>query len=261
MRKLALLTMCSMWFAAGAARADALVGWGDSPTNGAPILQTFNCHANTGANTMVISVVPEYDLIGVTGMQLDLVAWQGTGGECYSPSNGGQCYIPPLPAYWDMGPGGCRAGAISGVAGFYGTPRVDPSPVVDPWQGAISLCTGWHVETGGMWTEKGYEPTSVGRLDVQASIPQGSSVDLLAGHEYYIATVTLRHTKSLMPGGCEGCCTSVEFHPRITLQYVGGAAYLEPTSGIGGVWQGSQGQCTAVPTRGSTWGAIKSAYR
>lgn len=108
------------------------------------------------------------------------------------------------------------------------------------------------------------ESTTAGRYAMEGALTAGTSTDLLAGHEYYLATVTLRHTKAAMPGGCSGCCTPVRFAPVIHLTGANGG-WLATITGPDppGIWQGYSGSaaCEAVPARTSTWGALKSAYR
>lgn len=83
MRK-ALLPMLAMsLLLAQAAGAQVLMGWGDSPTNGAPTTQVFDCKSNGGASTLVVSLVPPTDIPGVVGFSVDLTAW--VGGRAKSP--------------------------------------------------------------------------------------------------------------------------------------------------------------------------------
>ena len=236
-----------------------MLGWGDSPTNGAPTTRVFDCKSNSGVSTLVVSVVPTADIPGVAGFSVALTAWVGGEGEI-SPCCG-PWLPPPLPPYWDLGPGGCRAGAISASAGFQGGP--DPNPVLDPLGSALFLAKPWFLETSLNVPGALPESSTVGRYAMEGVL-DGTTADLLAGHEYYLATITLRHTKAAMPGGCSGCCTSVRFSPVIRLTGTGGSLLATITGqDPPGVWQGfsGQGACEVVPARTSTWGALKSVYR
>jgi hypothetical protein len=104
------------------------------------------------------------------------------------------------------------------------------------------------------------ETLTVARCGLEGTLQAGTTVDLLAGHEYYVATFTIRHDKSASSGSCAGCCVPVEFQARVEVSaagptYAGG-------QGMPGLWQGWQNyNCSVVSTRTSTWGALKSAYR
>ncbi len=269
MRKLALLTLCSLLFAALTAHAQVNMGWGDSPSNSASTTQVFDCQSNTGSSTLVISIVPGSDIAGVTGFSIDLRSFVGDGGTCddFSGGTASSCLPPPMPAFWDLGSGGCHAGAISASGDFRAEPWASSTQVLDPWQGNALVFGGpWTLQTISGYPQRPLETSTVGDYWVSGALSGGMSVDLLAGHEYYLARITVRHTLSTTAGGCAGCCTPVEFHPvTVWLDVTGsGSVGLSPNLLSGpGLWQGSAGWalCNVVPTRRSTWGALKSAYR
>ena len=247
------------------ASAQLNVGWGDSPTNGAPTTHAFACASDAGSSTLVFSLVPATDLVGVTAFLLDLTASVGDGVACDPLPDGSGCVPPPLPAYWDLTPGtGCRAGVISASLDFTAAPYANSALVTDPWHGgAALLLTPWVVlaKVGG---SNGYQqPYTVGRCQVVGNLPAGSSVNLLAGHEYYFATVTIQHAKSA-PGGCEGCCAAVRIDPLLEIALTDHSVAVISQSLSGpALWQGAQGSlaCSSVPVRQRTWGSLKSAYR
>jgi hypothetical protein len=260
MKKTLLSLLVMSFVLVVSASAQVLVGWGDSPTNGASLLESFDCLTSTGTSTLVVSLAMPIDVPGVTGFSVDFRFYTSDGGECYP----GPCGYGPLPAYWDLRPTGCRAGAISCSADFSAAPWVSSTQVADPWQaGALVL--------GGPWTLQpaypGAPPESslVGHYVVEGALPEGASVNLARGQEYFVARVTIRHTKSSAPGGCAGCCVPVVFVP--TVQFIQGAQGPGTPFGVTSLpaaWQGSSGAaCNLVPTRASasTWGALKSTYR
>jgi hypothetical protein len=249
----ALVALCL----AAPATAQILVGWSESPTNGGTAETAFACQSSAGSNVLVISFVPPVDLPGATGLSLDLRLVTGTPGvcDCFCP---GSCVIDDLPAYWDLTPGGCRPGAISAVAGFPGDGGT--SAVENPFLGANILPQPFAIEVGQSGPYSAPVPFTFGRFQAQTALPVGTTVDLLAGHEYYVFAVNLPHANSTR---CDGCCRSVGFHPTVTVMLPGGAAQFSgDLSGAAAFWQGFQATaCSAVPARSWTWGSLKSAYR
>lgn len=232
-----------------------MAGWGESPANGAPTEQPSDCLSNSGSHSLVFSIVPPADLPGVRGFKLDLVVAAGYPGvcDCFCP---GSCVVPNLPAYWDLSPTGCRPNSITSSAGFPGD--AGTSAVENPFLGGMVLVThpyGIETRFAGVYTDP--VPYTCGRYVVEFTLPPGTSVDLVAGREYYLATVSVRNAKTT---SCAGCCNSVGFSPAIALDLgLGSSLYL---TGAPAFWQGTQQNlCAAVPTHSSTWGALKSVYR
>jgi hypothetical protein len=262
-----LLPLAAALLLLGARTASAQlnVGWGDSPTNGAPTTYAYECKSDAGSSTLVFSYVSATDLVGVTAFLLDMTTTAGNGIACDPLPDGSGCVPPNLPAYWDLTPGtGCRSGAISASLDFSAAPYANSTLVSDPWHGAATLqVQPWVIQTkvGGA---NGYQQSyTVGRMQVVGSLPADSTVNLLAGHEYYLAAITIQNAKSA-PGGCAGCCTSVRFDPVLNIAMANHSVVFMSQSLSGpALWQGADGSlvCATAPVRQRTWGSLKRAYR
>jgi hypothetical protein len=238
------------------------VGWGDSPTNGAPFVQASNCLANSGVNTIVYSFTPPQDMHGVNGFVLDLKFEALDPLQCPDgPAGPNACTPDPLPPWWDFTPGtGCRAGAISASLDFYSEPWASSTQVTDAWNGMFQLYTSpYFLQTFQAGSPQ--RPITIGRWQVEGFAAPGDSVDLLAGHEYYVARVNVSNAKSAA-GACAGCCTTVTALSQLQLSVGGQPTFIFSNSGYA-LWQGSSNTaaCLTVPAHTSTWGSLKSRYR
>ncbi len=237
---------------APSACAQMLIGWGDSPTNGAPTSQLFDCQSNTGSQTLVVSLVPPVDILGANGFSLDVkvATWGGVTGPGFSVNA-----VYPLPEYWDFAPGGCRAGAFTLGVNLLGLPLLESSPVSDPWQGAISV-GGWSTEVvSGQGGPAYLDAVTYGHFKLNAAVP--IPVDLLAGQEYYMGTFTIRNSRSTT---CAGCCVAMAFLPTASVSRSLSGPYVFGAGQGMAFWQDPP-SCSPVPTRTRTWGGLKSVYR
>ncbi len=159
-----------------------------------------------------------------------------------------------LPAWWRMDPGQCRANGWSADA-------TASASCYDPWLGTgVAGFQGW------LAGQPGASPRH-GRLLVAAAAAPGTFVTLDADVAYSAARVVLRSNKTLT---CEGCASPacLVFNSVIIRRLPGSSVETvtlwEPeVLGLERIrWQGGSGaDCQAVPTRRSTWGAVKSLYR
>jgi len=159
-----------------------------------------------------------------------------------------------LPAWWRMDPGQCRMNGWSADA-------LSPSSCNDPWQGTgVAGFQGWLAGTPGGSARHG-------RLLVAAAAAPGTFVTLDAEAAYGVARVLLRSNLTLT---CAGCSTPacLVFNSVLIRRLPGSSVETLTISspeaaGLERVrWQGGSGaDCQAVPTRRSTWGAVKSLYR
>lgn len=159
-----------------------------------------------------------------------------------------------LPAWWRMDPGQCRADGWSADA----TPG---SSCNDPWgNGGVATVQGW------LAGEPGGSPRH-GRLLIAAATAPGTWVTLDADVAYTAARVLLRTNRTL---SCEGCSVPacLVFNSLLIRRLPGASGETHFISGAEQPgfervqWQnGSGADCLAVPTRRSTWGAVKSLYR
>lgn len=166
---------------------------------------------------------------------------------------------PSLPDWWQLQPGGCRAGGMVTSQDFSLA-----LGCTDPWNGqGASFVQGWLVgqPAGG---------PNQARLLVAATTPSNALVSLQAGVPYHSTHLVLRNIKSSGTGACSGCnrpaCLVLN---GITLRRLSGGSgetveVITPGPGNANwvTWQGGTGaDCQAVPTRNATWGRLKSLYR
>jgi len=160
----------------------------------------------------------------------------------------------PLPAWWHMEPAGCRPNGWAADASLAGS-------CGDPWQGnGVAAVQGWLPGQGGSGRH--------GRLLVAAEVLPASAVSLGANVPYTACRILLR---SVNTTNCvDGCATPAcmvfnsllirSLHlPNDTELFLSGP---EVAGSDRVVWQGGVGaDCQAVPTRRTTWGAVKALYR
>lgn len=241
----------------GAAPAWALgahLAWNDSPNHGGAYDQPFDCTTPGTTSTLVVSVDATVPLLGVSNIHVVLRGLQAGPGvcDCFCPWG---CPYPPIPAYWDLG-SGCRAGGVTTLANFAGSPYSDSPTVTDPWHGTAFVAAGpWTLNT--LTQPNGDTHFTSYAVDVAPPAP----VDLAEGGEYYIAAFAFQNGTQHVLQACTGCCLPMLFDATVTITTGEGALVLN--SGIFGFtsWQGYSYSCLQVPTRTSTWGSLKSAYR
>jgi hypothetical protein len=167
-----------------------------------------------------------------------------------------------VPAWWTMGTGWCRPGALLGNFDFTG----GPSTCTDYWMGAAS---------GGLnWSQLPLNNGNRCRIKGVFALPAGSPgiTSLTEGVEYYSFKAVIRNNQTVGLGACAGCndeaCIVLNMialdqpspnppQTRLTNPAVAGHV----------VWQGwsttdPNSQCPAItPARKQTWGSIKALYR
>jgi hypothetical protein len=161
----------------------------------------------------------------------------------------------PLPAWWLMAPGGCRANgwAADGTASL---------SCNDAWGGlGTGSFQGWIPGTPGGSTRHA-------RLLVAVSTLPQDAVKLLGNASYTACRVLLRTTNtSTCMDGCNTPACMVfnsllirQLHtPSDVETLISGG---EVPGSDRAVWQGGAGaDCAAVPVRRTTWGAVKALYR
>jgi hypothetical protein len=162
---------------------------------------------------------------------------------------------PQLPDWWQYGPTGCRYGHLVGSASFTGY-----SSCVDFWGGEANFDAPPVYLVG--------QPrggANQARMIVSFALPSASFRALAAATRYYGVRVEV--TPDV--GNCSGCnasaclvLNSVVLH-RLPAATGGDVTLVTPGPGDGNhaTWQGSGTDCSAVPTRRTTWGQLKSLYR
>jgi len=244
MRRTLLITVILLGVLVPMAGAGGIsINWGAGCwSDGTPLNDLFfACNGNTGSATMTCSFAISQDQPQFLGIELDLE---------------GATEATVVPAWWQMGQGDCRAGAISTSANFLSAPQVG---CVDMWQNQASgglAIYGWGPSWGG---------DNRTHVLVVYAVPVDSPIPLTAGVEYYAAQVFISYQKTVGSGACTGCAIphvwglyslkSAELTQYETLM----EALLHGNDCLW--WQHSGLCCRCGPTRNTTWGQVKSLYR
>ena len=221
--------------------------WDDCLAGGGTLAKSFACATNTGAETMVGSIVPSSTAAMVTGFTADIVV---------------QTNSPVLSPWWSLKlPGGCRAGALSLSVDF----TIAPS-ACDAWTGMPNF--------GDILSFTTPDGSNLNRARVRILGVSTPPVTLNASTEYALFKFNLGHSKTTGTGSCAGCsvpaCILLEQVLLTQLQdpgCPGGAVrpnfkIVTPGSGNTLSWQTTVPACQgATSARQDTWGHLKSLYR
>ena len=234
----AMLLVASSAFAAG-----VRLSWQTCGGDGLIQNRTFACAANTGNSIIVGSYQLDADILQVNGDELvvDLIAQTA----------------PTLPDWWTfVTPGTCRTTSLS-IAAQDGTNCPD----------MFGLQASMNIAAYQLNKANGGTPLGTARILCVNAVQTSLIVDLTAGQEYGIAKWTINNQKSVGTGACTGCTVPVCIvfnSANITTE--GGVSDTKLTTPQNPgenmiTWQGAGADCNAVPTRNTTWGAVKSLYR
>jgi len=261
---LALLSLAAAHSAGAAATSPPgmNVRWDNCYSDGGVISKTFACDTNAGSERLVMSFVLDADMPQVSGQEIRVII--------HSVS-------PTLPSWWAMkNAGTCRQSSLAVST----TPPPGATNCLD-WSGGAAI--------GGIGN---YLIGDLGANSVVSSVafavPPNALATLLAGQEYFVGSLTINHAKTVGSGACSGCeqpvCIVLD-RMRITTPDL--ATNRELNGGANGPdsqfarWQNGEEtnvalvysgpnfgfyhsytcELSATPTRGSTWGAVKSLYR
>lgn len=160
-----------------------------------------------------------------------------------------------MPSWWQLGPSGCRSGALSsadvGALGLTGC--------ANPFEGSQNLGLSYF-EAGYLGNPRLARIT----VDLARSDP---GVPLAPGTEYVANVIQIRSTKTSGPGACDGCSQLVCIElDRVHVAQVDFAVTLQSMPGTTPTrvsWGNDPyGYCFGVVgARKQTWGAVKSLYR
>lgn len=241
---LLLLTLVASVAAAGGVS----MSWGDycSQSDGGPWNLTWACRSDTFTGIrMSCSFKPDQSHADFIGLSVFLA---------------GMSEAPTVPDWWQLGPGGCREGALT-LSTDGSTMTGGPEACIDPWGGAATgTLDYWGV------TESILYVTATCNLDQPVAIE--------AGLKYFACQFRVDAHKTVS-GECWGCLAPGIFGIRaIELRFAGGAepevldmpfagdsrclSYMN-TSGYDHMCGWPWGY--VVPVRNSTWGQVKSLYR
>lgn len=193
----------------------------------------FACDTNADSHALVGSFVLDAALADVVGNELVVHVTSST---------------LNVPDWWRyVSSGSCRQLAFTIAAH-------DGPGCPDPFSGLASMNNANY--------QIGIFGPDVARLVCVNAVTQMDAADLLAGTEYSIAKWTIRNIKTVGTGSCAGCLTpmSIEFRSAniVTLNNLNNTK-LEGGTAPGAnqvTWQGA-----VVPTKRSSWSAVKSLYR
>ena len=254
MKKATLL--CGMLLAITASVASAGPGlnlrWNACFGDGGVLNKAFACNSNTipSAHQMVGSFEVPAVMLGTSGLEvvIDLASGSAT-----------------LPAWWQFkNAGTCRTNSMT-------------------MNFTISLsanaCADWAPAgaSGGIGAYNiGQRGPNTARIVAAIAVPATGLSDLFPGQEYFAYNILLNNAKTVGTGACAGCqtgvciewnsCNVTNPNPALNRRIVG------PTNGTDSdfcTWQGPVaptvgsviGCNAAVPTRNTTWGAVKTLYR
>jgi hypothetical protein len=249
-----LILACS---AASANAAGINLAWNDCASSGGTANKLFACGVNTGQDVLVGSFVLPFAAPAVIGLDaiIDIIN-EPTYTICdpIPPNDPHGCVYPPLPSWWQLQAGGCRANALSVVTNFL-QPPFGTGVCMDFWQNqAVGISNyEWNVNATGQ-----------ARLRIVAAIPADQAASLAEDQEYYGFQVVLRHTRAIGTDACEGCCTPVTlFCEQMTIvqnypAYDVVLSWSDTQSWV--TWNNGNLACV-TPARNRTWGGIKAMYR
>ena len=219
------------------------LAWNDCSLNGT-MNRNFTCHTNFGVHAMVVSFDPPPGITKLVGCSATLEL---------ETSN-------PLPAWWELYPGGCREGSIR-------LELAAPTTLncVDYW-GAAATGTFAYTVTG----------SNRASITLSFGIPEAMAGAVETGTEYYAFQLILNNRNTVGPGSCAGCLDPACVHLT--------GLWLYQPAGMGDhllcnsltsnyvTWQGGSpipcppvdgppGDCGVIPTARRSWGLIKGLYR
>lgn len=200
-----------------------------------------NCTSDMIERRIVFSFFPGVDATHVVGWSLVLdVASDATS----------------LPAWWQVQPGGCRAGQLDAVL---------PG-------GLEGFCTDmWSAAGAGVVQSVIYprnaDPRQM-RLILAVGVPAGAAFALTAGEPYLAGELALRFagtTSGTCPGCDAGVCLVFNSAEIVRLPGAPGAGptpFVTPSPLYGNqITSGGGTACALVPVVNRTWGHIKTLYR
>ena len=213
----------------------------------------WTCAVNTGqAFTAVLSVQ-----INAGAPLTTLVAEEG---------NVEVAFQTPVPDWWKLGTGFCRAGnavTVSFAGGAFSC--IDYYGSVSSVVGSNSYQIGPDAAVGDP-----HGPIDANRVRIRTI----SAVDFAAaqlatppaaGDEIFLFSIAYNKSKSTGAGSCLGCdqqaCIMLKDVKLNQPAGIGDPVYTDPTGSAVLTGNTAGADCVTVPTRTKTWGQIKSLYR
>lgn len=229
------------------------VRWSACAADGGARVESFDCSTNAGTHEAVFTLVADEPIADITGVRALLLS------EDFCPcwavcSRTGSTTLFNVTPWWQLGPGQCRAGALSASIDFTESSWTESGNCPDLWMGAgapylynlptLSVSAGVQVV-----------------MDAEIHTDPGQHYAVEPGVEYHVLRFTLRNSRTTGAGSCLGCCGSMSFCPFLYIWR--GANRTEvtidrPNEGLG--WRTNGTYCT-TPAPNRTWGTVKQLYR
>lgn len=218
---------------AGPAASEPLAfSW--TPCDAAPVAtRIFGCDTNGGADTLAISLLPNFGFSHVSKVTLSLAV-------CFRED-----FVPP---WWRVDPAGCRVGALT-VAPAEDGPC---ESIWDPLGAAQST-----IQMQSLPTTFGFEFTvTIAVTDL------AHTRDLRSGSTVQVARLVLDHSRTVGIGACTGCGTAAQVEGHFVRIETTDGGNLGISASARAKWQDATITCDAVtPASRSTWGAVETLYR
>ncbi|HTR97840.1 MAG TPA: hypothetical protein VMH61_08060 [Candidatus Acidoferrales bacterium] len=256
-----LVVSGSAWATSATPSGELNMAWTNCSVDAGTSDKAFACNTNNGSATLVLSftapTAPPIDSLSGAEAYVDLISASS-----------------PLSQWWSMfNSGTCRQSALTGNATIPGS----AANCFDAWNAQAGVAGVAAYTIGALSNDAvaGNLPgvnsgniAQVACIDIGAAVPPSQLQQLQGGQEYFVFNVKVAYTGTV-GGACAGCsdpvCLSFS-HLRIS-QPVGIGDWWITTpgpsqTGMNVTWQGGAGaNCSAVPTKTKTWGALKSMYR
>ena len=223
--------------------------WNDCP-GGATASHgvTYACASNSDTLQLVCSLVVQQSIGNVIGAELVLDIQHS------DPTT--------MPDWWRFdGSGimlGCRSGGFDTVYDFSTNPGCTDAWLGNAFGGNQGISIG----------PPDHPFANQARLKEVAAVTSTQAVTLSAGTTYGLLKVAINSNRTVSGPACTGCDGSACLVFNSVLIRVLPSAGSDVTISAPAApesnwatWQGTAANCTLVPTRRSTWGAIKSLYR
>jgi hypothetical protein len=213
------------------------------------LTRSFACDTNQGSEVLVGSFSLASDVPDASGNEI-VVDLYDYFTDYFTPLPGTPT---PLPEWWKFrNVGTCRQTALG------------LSLVADP---ANAVCQDWgqgeQVGAIGAYTIESTLGTGRARIVMAVAVPPTSLRSLVAGVEYFSFNLVIRHDKTVGTGACAGCGAFM----YITLSSVR-VTTSDPYTfyQLSGPLNGADSDFVTwnqlpVPTRATSWGAVKSLFR
>ncbi len=244
------VAMLALALATPASAGGINLAWEQCWPEGGAFLKSFACDRDSGSRALVGSFVLDEAMSDFAGLTATIV---------------GRTPATEVPAWWQLfNTGACRQSALSISFDFADAPATS---CVDPWQGSvIGGISAYQTALFPPPYPMNVPLPNALRITLAGGYPEGTSLALQAGVEYYAFRLRISNAKTIGPAACAGCLTAMclWLYEVTAWPAAGGPSAIhlydvQANSLV--VWQtGTWGDCL-VATRNRTWGSIKALYR